>query len=179
MEINIMNKNFRIFFLALLSILAFQSFAFSQEQSSSNKYKPRTLSEIIELNRKATDGILKTAKLEEKNGFIGIDPFYSKVRVEYIGTPRPISDNHLGLITTWSKLQQVNKKFTRLYETEYLFKEGDAEYWIPLQKQIAESMNNELKLGDALTLFVIYVGAEKEKNSKQFESLFLSTAYEK
>jgi hypothetical protein len=173
-----MHKKITPLLSALLIILLFQAVVVSQKATSPDKYKPRTLSEVIELNRDGTDQILKKAKLEDRHGFIGIDPFYSKVRLQYIGTPRAISPVHQGLMKTWAKLQRVDKKFSSLYENEYLFKEGDVEYWIPVQKDASVIINEKLKSGEMLNLYVIYVGAQKEPNEKSFKSLFLSTAFE-
>ncbi len=148
------------------------------QKASPDKYTSRTLFDVVELNREGTDQILKKAKLEDRHGFIGIDPFYSKARVQYIGTPRPISSMHQGLMKNWAKLQGVDKKFSSLYEKEYLFKEGDVEYWIPVQKDTSVIINEKLKSGEMLNLYVIYVGAQKEPDDKSFKSLFLSTAFE-
>lgn len=163
----------------VILLILLQSSAFSQKKSSFDKYKERSLSEIIELNREGTDQILRKAKIDEQHGFIGIDPFYSKARLQYVGTPRPISPTHQSLIKTWSKLQRVDKKFTSLYENEYLFKEGETEYWIPVQKPGSDRIEADLRSGEMVTLFVIYVGGQKEKNIEDFSSLFLSIAFEK
>lgn len=168
----------RLFLLTLFSIFLFSSFALSQKRSDKDKYKSRSLGEIIALNRDGTDQILKTAKISDRHGFIGIDLFYSKVRLKYIGLPRPISKEHQGLVKNWEKLQKVDKKFIALYENEFLFKEGDAEYWIPVQKALGEHLVENLKSNDLINLFVVYVGAFKAQDVKDFSSLFLITGYE-
>jgi hypothetical protein len=163
--------------LLLTSVLALGATVFSQKEFE--KYKPRTLAEIPLVNREATDDILRKAKLEEKQDFISKDPFYSRSKVEFTGRQRPVSTEHEELIKIWSKLQRVDKKITSLYENEFLFKEGDKEYWIPVQKPVGEAMLKELKANDMIILFVLHVGGRKAAMKNDFEWLFLSTTYGK
>jgi hypothetical protein len=160
-------------------VLIFSSYSNGWSQKEWDKYKYRTLAEIISFNRDSTEKILKTAKLDEKQDFIGADLFYSRIRLEYIGTPRTISTNHRDLITLWARLQNIDQKVVELYESEVLVKECGVEYWIPIQKKIADDNLKKLKSGEMVTLFVIYVGERKDVGVMKLDHLFLSTAIEK
>lgn len=173
-----MKKNNQFLLLASL-VLIFCSATFSQKDNELGKYKFRTLSEITLLNREATDAILRKSKLEEKQDFIGFDLFYSRARAQFTGSSRPISSDHKDLIRTWEKLQNVDRKVTSLYENEFLFKECDKEYWIPMQRKVSENILKEAKVNDMITLFVIHIGGRKAAMSKEYDWLFLSTAFEK
>ena len=72
----------------------FHSTISAQKESNLDKYKYRTLAEIVTFNKDSTDEILKKSELEEKNDFIGADLFYSRVWVQFIGDERPLSDDH-------------------------------------------------------------------------------------
>jgi hypothetical protein len=172
-------KKFRHWLILPVLVLTFCGVAFAQTEKSFDKYKPRTLAEIPLINREATDEILRKAKLEEQQGFISYDLLYSRAKVQFTGQQRAVSQSHQELIKTWSKLQKIGKKITSLYENEFLFKEGDREYWIPVQKKVEEDMLKEIKANDTITLFVVHVGGKKEPMAKDFEWLFLSTAFEK
>lgn len=171
----------KIFYFLTLSVfvLTLCGTAFSQKSKEFDKYKSRTLAEIPLINREATDGILSKAKLEEKHDFISSDLLHSRARVEFTGQQRPISASHQEMIKMWSKLKNTSKKIMSLYENEFLFKEGDKEYWIPVQKPVEDAMLKELKVNDMITLFVIHVGGRKAAMAKDFEWLFLSTTYDK
>lgn len=173
-----MKKNNRFLLLSAF-VLMFCSATFSQKDDEFSKYKFRTLSEITTLNREATDAILRKSKLEEKHDFIGFDLFYSRARVQFSGSSRPISSDHKDLIKTWEKLQNVDRKLTSLYENEFLFKECDKEYWIPMQKKVSESLLKEARANDTITLFVVHIGGRKAAMTKEYDWLFLSTAFEK
>lgn len=173
-----MQKLFNHNLLLLVFIVMFYSTAFSQKETALDKYKYRTLSEIITFNQSSTDEIIKNSKLEEQRDFIGIDLFYSRVRIQFIGKPRPISNNHRDLIKLWGKLQGIDEKIISLYENEILFKECDREYWIPIQENVGKSFLKEIKAKQMVTLFVIHIGGRKERMAKEFDWLFLSTGFE-
>lgn len=159
---------------SLFLAIGFLSPAFAQIPK---KYEPRTLAQVVQANSKSVDKVFSKAKLEERQDFIGIDPMFSAVRVQFISGSRPISASHVGLIEWWGKLQHADKKFLQQYEKEFLFKENGVEYWIPVQKQFADEIALKFKQGDPITLLVLYVGARKETNEKDYSSLFLSTGY--
>ena len=170
-------NNLSLFLLAL--VLTLCSTAFSQKQKNSDKYKSRTLAQIPLINRASTDEILRKTKLEDKTDFISYDFLYSRVSVKFTGQQRTVSQDHQEIMKMWSKLQNISKKTTSLYENEFLFRESDREYWIPVQKKVEEAMLKEIKADDMITLFVIHVGGRKAAMAKDYEWLFLSTAFEK
>ncbi len=166
-------------FLLLLTIaLVGPAFVFAQKDKSLDKYKPRTLAEIAAISRKNTEQLLAKTKIGERSDFISLDLFYSRVRLQFLGDVRPLAADHRDLMKTWSKLQNVGKKTTDLYEEEFLFKEGERQYWIPMQKKIGEGLRQEIAPGETTTLFVIHVGGRTAAMSPQFEWLFLSVGYE-
>lgn len=160
-------------------VLGFYSAAFSQDESPWDKYKFRTLPEIIKFNDGVVAESMKITKPAGKTDLISADLFHSKVRISFVGTSRPISKTHQELMTHWSKSLGFSQDTINLYEKEFLFKDCDKEYWIPVQKKVSEFFPKELKPGDMVTLFVIHVGGRKESAAKEFDWLFLSTEFEK
>jgi hypothetical protein len=55
------------------------------------------------------------------------------------------------------------KDYADRYETEYLYKEGDDEYWLGTQTPVAKYFPAELKPGDKITLYVISIGGYRTK----------------
>lgn len=172
-----MRKQIKLLILGLFFVLSFHSIALSQDESPWDKYKFRTLSEIINFNDIAE--LKKKTKPTSKIDFISATLFHSKVRLSFIGTSRPISKIHQELMNHWSKSLGFDENTINLYEKEFLFKECNKEFWIPIQKKVSEFFPKELKSGDMVTLFVIHVGGRKETNAKEFDWLFLSTEFEK
>jgi hypothetical protein len=170
-----MRHNFNLGILALALILMLNASALSQK---SKKYPVRTLEQIISLNRDGTDQVFAKATLDEPHEFIGIDPMNSMVKLQLVEGPRTISHAHHNSIDLWGKLKRIDKKFLELYTDEFLFKENDIEYWIPIQTKDKDAIASKFHPGDTITLTVLYVGARKEKDESRFHSLFLSTAFE-
>jgi hypothetical protein len=174
-----MQMKIKLYLLSFILLIGFYSTTFSQETSPWEKYKFRTLSEIIKLNEAGLAQGKELPKLADQWDFISADLFHSQARVTFAGASRPISTIHQELIKHWGTSLRIDQKTLDLYENEYLFKECEKEFWIPVQKQVSEFFPKELKPNDMITLFVIHVGGRKEKNIKEFDWLFLSTEFEK
>ena len=159
--------------LIILCLLACTP-AFSQRNA---KYRPRTLDQLIELNRAGTDKSFSKVKLEETSSYIGIDPMYSMVQLQFKGDSRPISASHTRLLAWWTKLQNADKKALKPYENEFLFVEGAKEYWIPVPNQLIGDINSKYKKDETISALLFYVGANKEQNEAQFTTLFVLTGY--
>ncbi len=136
-----------------------------------DRYKPRTLSELIELNNPKLEDSTK------KTFIISADWFHSHVRLKYIGTSRVISAERKELINNWKKAFNINAETTDMFEKEYLFKECDKDYWLPVQKQVASFFPKELKAGEMVTLYLFFGGGIKTKVKSEY--LFLVNEFVK
>jgi len=45
------------------------------------------------------------------------------------------------------------------FQREFLVHEGDLQLWLPVQKQVAEFFPKELRPGQVITLYVMWLGA--------------------
>lgn len=115
-------------------------------------FKPRTLKEVISITTKAVK--------PDDDIFLAQDQLESKVEVVFTGKSRPIGKMRKTFIDTWfGTLRSEQKQLAELYESEYLYKEGEAEYWLPTSKPITKYFDKELKPGDKLDLYLISTGA--------------------
>lgn len=60
-------------------------------------------------------------------------------------------------------LRADRKDYADLYESEYLYMEGPQEYWLPTSTPITKYFDEELKPGDKMYLYLIFVGAYRDK----------------
>jgi hypothetical protein len=74
-------------------------------------------------------------------------------------------------------LRTDDKKLAALYEREYLYKEGEDEYWLPTQAPITKYFDKELKPGDKLDLYLISTGAYR--NGGEIDCVLLVEEYQK
>ncbi len=139
-------------------------------------YDTRTLAELVELN----SGVKKTAQKDVKNIMISAKPFYSAVRVEYAGQSRKLSKDKLGLFKVWEEslnVKSTNTNFSlfELLDKEFLFKECDKEYWVPVQTPAANDFPQDMKKGDKITLYLMVVGGIETNG--EWEFVYLTNSF--
>lgn len=159
-----------VLFIAILSFFAQTSYS---QSFPYQEYKTRTLGELVEMN----SDVKKVDYADKKGVLINSKPFYSAIRVEFTGKSRPISSEKMNLFKMWQESLGVNANVLTLLKDEYLFKECDKDYWIPVQKQVAAFFPKELKSGDKITLYLMAVGGVKPKDMWEF--VFLTNEFKK
>ncbi len=166
-------KNSYAKFLLILAISILVQATYAQDRFPYNSYNPRTLAEFDDIHSNIKDiKIDKTTQV-----MISAKPFYSAVRAEYVGKSRVISKDRLNLFKIWQQSLRINADALKRLDREYLFKECDREYWIPVQKQVAAYFPKELKDGDRITLYLMAVGGVRPKDGWEF--LFLANEFKK
>ena len=119
-------------------------------------FKPRTLKEVISITTKAVR--------PEDSMFLAQNQLESKVEVVFTGKFRPIPKARKTFIEMWvGMLRADQKEYAELYEREYLYKEGEAEHWLPTSNPITKYFEKELKPGDKMDLYLISIGAYQGK----------------
>jgi hypothetical protein len=142
-------------------------------QDSWERYKPRTLNQIIQQH---APELVKVRGLEKVVSIISSDTFPSRVKAIYTGESRSVSAKKKELIFNWVKSFGYRLEIADLFESELSFKEGSVEYWLPVQKQVSPYFAQELKKGDEVTLLLIWVGVRRE--SEQTDWVFLVNDFE-
>ena len=133
-------------------------------------FKPRTLKEVISITTKAVR--------PDDSMFLAQNQLESKVEVVFTGKSRPINEARKSFINTWfGMLRTDDKKLAALYEREYLYKEGEAEYWLPTQTPITKYFDKELKPGDKMDLYLISTGAYR--HGGEIDCVLLVEEYQK
>jgi hypothetical protein len=131
--------------------------ALAQTQNDWAKYQSRTLSQIIKQHSKAA--VDEKARIHL---FFTADVFPSKVKVTYTGEVRTISSIRKEFIADWAKTRKVGEELVALFDEELLFKEDKTEYWLPVQRQVIPYFKEELKPGDSVELYLIWIGARRQ-----------------
>src|ERR1044072_2209760 len=139
--------------------------AYAQNDFPYDKYSPRTLAEIGELNAVTEKASPDINDPKTSGRILDADFLYSRVRVKFMNKSRPISAERKELMGFWQKTFGLDEKKMTLFENEYLFKECNTEYWMPVQKQVAGYFAGELKEGDMVTLYLMRASAKRAKGS--------------
>lgn len=151
----------------------------AQIQPSKNfdydKYVVGTLRQIIEYHSDfAADP--KNRSEKQELGF-SADQVPTKVRVKYTGVIHPIPQTRKEMLYYWTKSYKVSPQYTSLFKQEMLFKEGSDDHWLPVQTQLIPFFRKELKNGDEVDLFTIWVGYRVTRESVDW--LFLVNEFQK
>ena len=126
-------------------------------------YKPYTLAAVIaEQPHPSTADYRTTA---------GDFPYL--VNVGFTGQRRPLLPQKRRVIEQWVKSLRLNPGALSLYEEEFGFLEAGVTYWLPVQQQLISHFAKELKTGDTIRLYVVWIGSTKS------ESVFLVNEFQK
>ncbi len=137
-------------------------------------YTPRTLKELTTV---MPDALIKNPNVvlydSKKNPDIRLsyESYTSRVKVIYTGASRKLVDRRKAVIELWLTTLGKSKELLDLFETEYLFKEDGAEYWLPVQEAAAAKLAKDLNKGDSTMLFVAWLGGRHEP--KGFDNVII------
>jgi hypothetical protein len=87
----------------------------------------------------------------------------------------PLSREKLAFIVDWAtsvSAQMSREQVAALFRSEGLFREDSTEYWLPVQSQLIPYMKEELRVGDEVTLYLVWIGALKS-SSAELDRVFL------
>lgn len=147
----------RILFLIFVSSL--NLFA----QSDWNTYPVRSINEIIAAH---SGGESKKSDI-----IISANPFPSKTTATYLGKSRPISEETKNFIGLWVTTRNVPAENANMLAEEFLFKEKDKEYWMPVLKKMVPVFTKELKEGDEIIIYYFFLGGYNPKKLQEKSSL--------
>src|SRR2546427_2637014 len=123
-----------------------------------NEFERRTLKELVTINEK--EDVEDQKRLPNENRMIVRGKILSSViRLSYTGKSRTLSPERKKFIELWAgSYFSQTPGYADHYESEFLFKEGNDEYWLPVQKQVASYFPKELKKGDTVDVYLIRPG---------------------
>ena len=142
--------------LLLVFILAACAVPAAPQSFPYDIFKPRTLKEVTAITAKAVRPY--------DTWFFATTLLESKMRVTFTGQSRPMLPARRQFVSNWAGVFGQPKEYADRYETEFLYKEGDDEYWLGTQTPVAKYFPKELKPGDTITLYVISIGGYRTKD---------------
>ncbi len=131
----------------------------SSAQSDWHTYPVRSIADIIQAHSGETSN--------KPDIIISADPFPSKTVVTYTGKHRPVGEYTKYFIGLWAQTRRLPPENAGMLVEEYLFKEKEREYWIPVLKPLAPFFGKELKEGDEITIYYFFLGGYDEKRLRE------------
>lgn len=143
--------------LSLAAVLAFSSAASAQE--GWERYRPGTLREV------EAEGLAELQLFLDPEGpgiaLSGRD-HPTRVRVVYTGESRESPASTARFVDLWVRAFGHEPGTEKLFQRELLFREEGRGFWLPVQGTLLPHFA-EMKAGAAVTLYVIWIGAQREK----------------
>ncbi len=93
-----------------------------------------------------------------------------RVVVVYEGESRPISSDRMAIWNAYLMAFHPDRlaELADLYETEILFSVEDAEYWMPIQTSLIPFLEDEVPVGEEVTLFIAFLGINHQAEEKEW-----------
>ena len=85
--------------------------------------------------------------------------FPTLARVTYRGDSRPVDSIRAEVVRRWGLSFLRDSSMAKAFHREYLFQEGQRSLWLPVQDTVASYFTRELKPGQDVTLYVLWLGA--------------------
>ena len=89
----------------------------------------------------------------------------ARTRAIYTGQSRPLDQRKQAFINAFASTSVGNDRYAALYEREYRFTAGGQDWWLPVQSQVAGYFGKELKVGQAVTLYIRNAGGFRLSDS--------------
>ena len=118
-------------------------------------YQRRTLQSVIDAH---------SGGVQRLDYLLSADSFPSQVELVYLGKTRRVSGKRMELLRKWEKMAKRPVSVVELFETEVLFRERAVEHWLPVQKPLIPALQKEVKLGETINSYVIFMGGAKQEN---------------
>jgi hypothetical protein len=122
-------------------------------------YQARTLREYKDL---LPPGFAADEQLKNNYQTLAIilhgDLLPSRVKATFQGTTRPLNERRNSLITRWARERAGAPEFYASYDAEALFTADGEDYWLAVRKESLPQIEQELKKGDIVELFLIKMG---------------------
>ncbi len=151
-------------FFALTTCVSAQA----QDEDPWAKYTPAKLGEVIKA--------FPPSMQNEGGVDIGSRPL--KTRVIYSGKSRPIPADKKSLIKFWMQSNKYSEEIFKMFDEEFLFVEDSTEYWLPVQNVLIPHFKEEMRAGENVDLFAVWIGITFAEPGKR-QHVFLVNEFEK
>jgi len=93
-----------------------------------------------------------------------------RVVVVYEGESRPIAPERMAIWGAYLMAFHPDRaaELAGLYETEILFSVEGAEYWMPIQSPLIPFLEDEVPVGEEVTLFIAFLGINHQAEEKEW-----------
>ncbi len=130
-----------------LPLIAYPALAAAQAQFC--RYNPGTLAQVLDSAGPMADTL---------GGVIALEQYPTRAQVRFTGERRALTPLHGRILETYGRMN--HQPLENLYHSELRFDEHGRRYWLPVQDNMVQSIESEVKAGDSLMVFVVLIGGD-------------------
>lgn len=141
--------------LIMLPLLQFPpEVVFSQSQFNYKAYQPSSIAKILHANiTQIGEALRDTSKT-----VFGTSMNKYRVTGNYVGSPRKIKFSLRMRIDSWARALGIDNIIYGLFTHEIQLMENGNSYWLPVQKHLVPSIQDDLSKGQVVDLFMVFIG---------------------
>jgi hypothetical protein len=121
-------------------------------QSDWDTYRSRAIATLVKQEQEIR------SKTSETDVVISGEVFPSRTVVTYLGSKRRADKYARTFVKLWADSRHLPPENADLLVDEYLFRENGIEYWLPVIKSTAETIDKEFKTGEEISIYYFYLG---------------------
>jgi hypothetical protein len=91
-------------------------------------------------------------------GILGLAKKY-KVRATFRGNVRPLAAESTSVLDAWTKSLNIPAATRALFSREILVRDGEVDYWMPIQEPVLEWLLKEVKAGGVADFYIMHPGS--------------------
>jgi len=118
--------------------------------STWDAYVARTLGAIIKQHE--SDAV-------QTDKYFTADNFPTRAKAFYLGKQRSLPKERAAFLDKYFLHFTKQSEFRKLFKSEILVREGEQEYWLSIQTDLLPSLQEEVKPGAEVELFITWLGA--------------------
>ncbi len=121
-----------------------------------DRYAPGSISAVVDDQKQH---VCEGSGPEDRIWTIAGDDHARTAIMVYNGRSRPLQGPRRELLTRWLTAFDLPLSVGEVFESEYLFHEGERAYWLPVQGPVSAYFSDELEPNDPALLYVSMAGA--------------------
>ncbi len=135
--------------------------AYADVEATWDRYAPGSISAVVDDQKQL---VCEGSGPEDPILTIAGDDHARTAIMAYTGRNRPLTGPRRELLTRWLTAFGLPLSVADVFESEYLFHEGERAYWLPVQDPVSRYFSDELEPSDPVLLYVILAGARCVEN---------------
>ena len=87
-----------------------------------------------------------------------------KVGATFRGEVKPLAAESASVLDAWAKVLNISPANRALFSREIMVRQGERDYWLPIQEPVLEWLLKEVKAGGQADFYIMHAGSTPSGN---------------